>query len=120
MDHERTPQEKRAAKLQGSYFLATGFWPLLSRRTFELVTGPKADFWLAQTVGVLVATVGGTLVLAERRKRLTRELMFLGVTTAAGLGCVDVFFVLRGRIRKVYLADAAVEAMLVAEWIRRA
>ena len=46
--------------------------------------------------------------------------MFLGVTTAAGLGCVDVFFVLRGRIPKVYLADAAVEAMLVAEWIRRA
>ena len=76
--------------------------------------------WLAQTVGVLVATVGGTLVLAERRKRLTHELMFLGVTTAAGLGCVDVFFVLRGRIPKVYLADAAVEAMLVAEWIRRA
>src|SRR5215208_5970013 len=53
--------------------------------------------------------------LAERRKRLTRELMFLGVTTAAGLGCVGVFFELRGRIPKVYLADAAVEAMLVAE-----
>jgi hypothetical protein len=120
VDHERMPQETRAAKLQGSYFLATGLWPLLSRRTFEMVTGPKADFWLAQTVGVLVATVGGTLVLAERRKRLTHELMFLGVTTAAGLGCVDVFFVLRGRIPKVYLADAAVEAMLVAEWIRRA
>jgi protein-S-isoprenylcysteine O-methyltransferase Ste14 len=34
---------------------------LVSRRTFEAVTGPKADFWLAQTVGVLVACIGSAL-----------------------------------------------------------
>jgi hypothetical protein len=56
----------RVAALQGGYFLATGIWPLLSRRTFERITGPKTDFWLAQTVGVLVGSIGGTLVLAHR------------------------------------------------------
>jgi hypothetical protein len=31
------------ASLQGTYFLATGIWPLVSRRTFERVTGPKVQ-----------------------------------------------------------------------------
>jgi hypothetical protein len=112
------PTKSRTAQLQGVYFLATGIWPLLDRRSFERVTGPKADFWLAQTVGVLVGVAGGVLLLAEKRNRLTRELELLAVGSAAGLGLVDVVFSLRGRISKVYLVDAAVEAALVAGWLR--
>lgn len=108
----------RTAQAQGVYFLATGVWPLVSRRTFERVTGPKIDFWLAQTVGVLVATVGGTLLLAERRGRITRELELLAAGSAAGLGIVDVVFALRRTISKVYLLDAALEAALVRAWLR--
>lgn len=29
--------------LQGAYYLATGVWPLVSRRSFERVTGPRTD-----------------------------------------------------------------------------
>jgi glucose uptake protein GlcU len=112
------PTRSRTAQAQGAYFLATGIWPLFSRRTFERVTGPKVDFWLAQTVGVLVATVGGTLLLAERRGRITKELELLAAGSAAGLGLVDVVFALRGRISKIYLLDAAIEAALVAGWLR--
>jgi hypothetical protein len=108
----------RTAQVQGAYFLATGIWPLLDRRGFERVTGPKADFWLAQTVGVLVGVVGGALLLAERRNRITPELELLAVGSAAGLGLVDVVFSLRGRISKVYLLDAALEAAFVAGWLR--
>ena len=108
----------RTAQAQGVYFLATGIWPLVSRHSFERVTGPKVDFWLAQTVGVLIATVGGTLLLAGRRGRLTRELELLATGSAAGLGLVDVLFALRGRISKVYLLDAAIEAALVGAWLR--
>jgi hypothetical protein len=50
---ERAARRPPHALLQGGYFLFTGIWPLVSRRTFEAVTGPKKDFWLAQTVGVL-------------------------------------------------------------------
>jgi hypothetical protein len=91
----------------------------VSRRTFERVTGPKADFWLAQTVGVLVTGIGGVLLLGEKRGRLTPELELLGAASAAALGLVDLAFALRGRISKVYLADAAAEAALVAGWARR-
>jgi ABC-type cobalamin transport system permease subunit len=77
------------------------------------------DFWLAQTVGILVAGIGGVLLLGAARKRLTTELEALGVASAAGLGLVDLVFSLRGRISKVYLLDAAVEAALVVGWSRR-
>jgi hypothetical protein len=104
------------ASAQGKYFLATGLWPLLSRRTFERVTGPKVDFWLARTVGVLVACIGGVLLLADERDRITPEIKALGAGSAAGLALIDVLYVTRRRIRPVYLADAAVEAALVARW----
>jgi hypothetical protein len=99
---------------QGAYFLATGIWPLLHRRSFERVTGPKQDFWLAQTVGVLVTCFGGVLVLAERRRRLTYELRLLAGSSAAALASIDVIFSLRGRISKVYLVDATIEMPFVA------
>jgi hypothetical protein len=107
------------AVLQGVYFLATGVWPLLSRRSFEAVTGPKADFWLAQTVGILVAGVGSAILQAKRRGRITPEIELLGVASAAGLGLVDLVFVARGRISRIYLIDALAEAALVGGWVRR-
>lgn len=110
--------ESRTARGQGLYFLATGIWPLLHRRSFEAVTGRKTDFWLAQTVGVLVGTIGGALLLADRRGAITRELELLAASSAAGLGAVETLFALRSRISKVYLVDAAVEAAIVAGWLR--
>src|SRR5687767_3732081 len=56
-----------APLLQGIYFLLTGVWPLVSMRTFEMVTGPKVDRWLVKTVGVLIAVIGSSLVLDRRR-----------------------------------------------------
>jgi hypothetical protein len=100
---------------QGIYFLATGLWPLLDRQSFERVTGAKRDFWLAQTVGVLVTCIGGTLVLAERLDRVSRELRLLAGASAGGLAAVDLVFALRGRISKVYLVDAAIETPFLAQ-----
>jgi hypothetical protein len=92
---------------------------LLSRRTFERVTGPKADFWLVQTVGVLVASIGLGLAENLRRHRTAPpELRTIAVASAAGLALIDVIFVSKGRIRRIYLADAAAEAALIAAWLR--
>ena len=99
---------------QGVYFLLTGIWPLVSMRTFEAVTGPKVDRWLVKTVGVLVAVIGASLLAdASRPSRGTRV---LGVGSAAALGGVDVVYSLRGRISKIYLVDAVLEALVVALW----
>lgn len=105
---------RRVLAAQSSYYLGTGLWPLLDRRSFEAVTGPKTDFWLVETVGAMVAAIGAGLALAARRDRLPDELRVTAITAAAGLGLVDLVNVARGRIRPVYLADAAVEGLLVA------
>ena len=104
--------------MQGSYFLATGVWPLVSRRSFERVTGPKVDFWLARTVGVLVGSIGAVLLVGARRRRVDVELELLGATSAAGLAGIDAIFSARGTISKIYLLDAAIEGALVVAWIR--
>jgi hypothetical protein len=42
----------------------------------------------------------------------------VAANTAAGLTAIDLVYVARGKISKVYLADAAIEVVLCA-WIAR-
>jgi hypothetical protein len=100
-----------------AYYVATGVWPLLSRRTFERVTGPKADFWLAQTVGALIATVGIGLAESSRRRNVSPELRTIAILSAASLSLIDIIFVGRRRIRPIYLLDAGAEVALIAAWL---
>ena len=109
---------ERTAVAQAAYFVVTGVWPLLHRRSFEAITGRKTDFWLAQCVGGLVAAVGAGIYVAHRRGRLTREVQEMAATSAAALGALETLYALRGRISKVYLGDAALEALFVAGWAR--
>lgn len=104
------------ALAQGAYFAATGVWPLLHMRSFEAVTGPKTDRWLVKTVGGLIGVVGGVLLAAGARRRVTPEIAALAAGSAAMLGAIDVTYTARRVIRPVYLADAAAEALLLAGW----
>ena len=106
---------RRAPLLQGVYYLLTGVWPLVSMRTFEMVTGPKVDRWLVKTVGVLIAVIGSSLMLD--RHRPSPGTTALGLGSAVALGGVDVVYAARGRISPVYLLDAVAEAVLVAMWL---
>jgi len=106
-----------AAWVQGAYFLLTGAWPILHIPSFEAITGPKTDDWLVETVGVIVAAVGVTLLLAAYRGRLTPEIRVLAILSAIGLGAIDVVYVSNGTLRPVYLLDAAAEAVLVLLWL---
>ena len=65
-----TASPNRTALLaQGAYYVATGVAPFLSRRAFEAITGPKKEWWLVETVGVLVTAVGGGMLVAASRDR---------------------------------------------------
>lgn len=92
--------------LQGAYYLLTGFWPLVSIRSFEAVTGPKTDDWLVQTVGVLAAAIGASLVVGARRTPPNRETLTLSILAAIVFMAVDVVFVAAGTISLIYLIDA--------------
>src|SRR3954451_22798415 len=77
---------------QGAYYAATGLLPFASRRAFEAVTGPKREWWLVQTVGLLVTVVGGALVSGAVRRRTSPELLAVAAGSAASLGAGEVGF----------------------------
>jgi energy-converting hydrogenase Eha subunit E len=106
-------------RIQGTYYLLTGLWPLVHMTSFEAVTGPKTDDWLVHMVGLLAATIGAALVTAARQWRGALETIVLAVGSAMAFIAVDVWYVLRGQISGIYLADAAVEIVLVALLLSR-
>ena len=104
---------------QGGYYAATGLLPFVSRRAFEAVTGPKKEWWLVQTVGLLVTVVGGALLVSARRGAASPEVVGIAAGSAASLAAIDIVYVARGRIAPSYLADAAVQVGLLAALARR-
>lgn len=111
---------QRLARLtlaQGWYFVLTGIWPLVHIDSFMWVTGPKHDVWLVKTVGVLVLVVGAVLLKAGTSKSITGEIKILACGSAGGLMAIDVIYTMAKVISPIYLADAAVEAVLLCLWI---
>ncbi len=105
---------RTAVLIQGAYYFASGLWSLLDIESFERVTGPKVDKWLVKTVGALVTTVGGALMVAGLRRELSPEARVLSQGSAIGLTVVDVYYVAKRRIAPIYLADAAAEVALLS------
>lgn len=103
--------------IQGLYFLFTGLWSLLHLQSFEQVTGPKTDHWLVQTVGVLVGCSGLVFLVAGYNEHLTAEVMLLAFTNALGLAFIDFYFVICGRISRVYLVDGWIQSLFMIVWI---
>jgi hypothetical protein len=99
---------------QGLYYVVTGIWPLISMRTFELVTGPKTDHWLVKTVGLLAAGFGGVLLRDARRGQVDPG---LGLAAALAFGASSLWYGGTGQVRRVYLADGVAEAVLVGAWL---
>lgn len=106
---------RRLAQAQGAFNMLGGLWPLLSIRTFEAVYGPKVDRWLEYTVGGLLTTVGAAQLMSRDADQL-RVARLLGIGTAATLLVVDLTYVPKGRISRMYLQDAACEVGWLAAW----
>jgi hypothetical protein len=104
------------ALAQGTFYLATGLWPLIDIDSFQAVTGPKTDLWLVRTVGVLVAVIGAVLMTAARRRLPGAEITLLAIGSALGLTAIDIIYVLSRTIPPVYLADAGAEIGFAAGW----
>jgi hypothetical protein len=103
--------------IQGLYYFLTGIWPLFSIDTFQMVTGPKTDLWLVQTVGVLIGVIGLVLLAAMWRGWATVEVVLLATGSALALAGVDLVFVAQQIISRICLLDAAAEGVLLLAWI---
>jgi hypothetical protein len=98
---------------QAAYYLASGLWAVLHRRSFEAVTGPKADYWLVRVVGGLAAAIGAGLAVGARRREPAAETVTLAAASAAAFGLADALYAGTGRIRPVYLLDLGIEAAVL-------
>jgi hypothetical protein len=105
------------AGLHAVYFMVTGVWPIAHLHSFLAVTGPKTDLWLVKTVGVIVAVIGASVGLAAWRRNFPPETVVLAVGSAAGLATIDIVYVLKRVIARIYLLDAAAELVLIAGWL---
>jgi hypothetical protein len=112
-----TSLDTSLAAVQAAYFGLTGIWPIVHMPSFLAVTGPKHDLWLVRTVGLLIVAVAIPLAMAAWRGTVVPEVFALAVASSAALTIIDVVYVARGTIRKIYLADAAAEVVLVAAWV---
>jgi hypothetical protein len=104
------------AMAHGCYFFLTGVWPILHLESFIWVTGPKTDLWLVKTVGLLIAVNGAVIGMGGVQRRVTPELKWLAIGSAACLAFIDVYYYLDGTLRWVYLLDAGAEAILIGMW----
>jgi hypothetical protein len=102
---------------QGAYYVVTGAWPLLHIDSFQVVTGPKEDLWLVNTVGWFLIVVGAVLLLAAFRRAVGPETVVLGLGSAVLLAAVDIVYATREIISAIYLLDAVVEIAFVAAWV---
>ena len=109
-------RRRHVALAQGAYYGATALWPLVSRRTFEAVTGRKDEWWLVETIGLVLLPVGGALASAGARDRVTPEIELLGAGAAGLLAASDVLVAVRRRGRWTYLLDAAASTAIAAAW----
>src|SRR5947209_3271312 len=89
--HLGPPGRRTVAAIQAAYYAPTALAPLVCRRAFERVTGPKSEWWLVLTVSALVGSVAAALGLAAREEP-GPESVVLGFGSALGLGLVDVIY----------------------------
>jgi hypothetical protein len=108
----------RTAIIKGSMNVISGLWPLVHMRSFEAVSGPKTDKWLVRTVSGLLITIGFEQLRAASSSGNLSVARRLGVGTAATLAAVDLIYAGKGRISRIYLIDAAVEVLIIRNWLQ--
>jgi hypothetical protein len=113
----RNPVLSLVWKGHAAYFILGSLWPLFSGKTFQMVTGPKKDMWLVKTVALLLTVIGIVIGRAGMKERITPEVGQLAIGSAASLAAIDVVYVSRGRISRVYLLDALGNILLIGGWI---
>lgn len=91
---------------------------MLHMCSFEPVTGEKADKWLVRRVSGLLIAIGIVQSLSPGNPRGLVPARRLGIGTAATLATIDLVYVAKRRISKIYLLNAAIELSWIRHWLR--
>ncbi|MFP5384908.1 MAG: hypothetical protein ACLGHN_02430 [Bacteriovoracia bacterium] len=98
--------------LQGWFYLITGLWPLIHMKSFEKVSGEKIDKWLVRTVSLMIVSSGVIFVTYNTSK----EAVTLAIMNATALMMIDLIYVTKKVISKVYLIDAVIEVGFIVAY----
>jgi hypothetical protein len=101
-------------QVQGAYYVVTGPPAIAFPRTFQAITGPKRDMWLAKTMGGLITAIGAVILAGTRSNEPSNDLKLLAAGSALVLGTSDLIYGGQGRNTGVYYLDAAAQAALLA------
>jgi hypothetical protein len=82
--------------------------------TFGVVTRPKTDDWLVQSVGALIAVTSVVLLRSAISRQISTDTLIVGAGSAVVLMFVDLLFVSQKIISRIYLGDAALEFIFLA------
>lgn len=104
------------AGAQAAYYVLTGAWSILHRRSFERVTGPKREYWLVRTVGALAIAVGAALAVAVAKGRRAENAV---LALASGAAFVAGDLQAARASSRIYLGDALLHLVLLPAWLRR-
>lgn len=85
--------------------------------SFMRVTGPKTDVWLVKTVSVLLIPISLSFITHLVLRINTWPAAIMAITCCIGLACIDFYYALRDVISNIYMADGAVQLLLLAIWI---
>ena len=101
---------------QALYYGTSALVAIGAYGTFEQITGPKAAPWLVKSVAALTAVIGLVIGLDTRGRSPQTRRLALG--SALAFAAIDIRYAgLRRRIRRIYLADALIEALFVIAWL---
>jgi hypothetical protein len=109
---------RKVAQAQGLFYLASGVWPLIHMRSFELVLGRKEEHWLVHTVSGLLIASGVSQLRTESAPAAISAARRTGLGTATSLALIDLRYAATGRISRMYLVDALIEAGWILAWTR--
>jgi len=107
------PAQRLVLLVQAMFYIGTGLWSILSRSTFERVTGPKTDYWLVRMVGLLATVIGLAILAAIWQTAIDTAVWLLAIGSALAFAGVDVWYAIPRRISRIYLVDAVFEFVLV-------
>jgi hypothetical protein len=103
-------------KIQGFYLLITSLWSLLDIHSFMKITGPKTDLWLVKSFSLILICIALSCLYSGFTRQFSPAVYLMASSIALVLFAIDVYYPLKGVIRKVYMADGYVHLIFLILW----
>lgn len=104
---------RKTILFQGYYYLVTGVWPIISMASFMAVTGPKTDIWLVKTLSFQIIAMGIIFCRGSLSTVFNQQTVLLSVLSSSAFIIADVYYVIKGVLDPIYLADALIEVVIL-------